>query len=175
MHDELRQAHDTSKAQFGKLAEARGMLDRARVELESLGKLGDMITQEDVIKGAGKLVAAGLSPMALAKLLSDMPEKSEPLAAWVQGHAQQLAAREAQLDPVLAQARHGLGVTAMRSLLVHQLVPQGQGPGQMPAGAGVSPAAGANPLSPGPSPSLAQTPGLAPSLADASAPGVPNV
>ena len=63
----LADAHQTAKSQFNKLAEARSMLDKTRVELETLTKLGDIVTSEDVIKGAGKLVAEGLSPVAMAK------------------------------------------------------------------------------------------------------------
>lgn len=120
----LMDAHDIAKAQFGKLAEARTILDRARVELTNLAKLGDMVTPEDVIKGAGKLVGAGMSPMALAKLMSDMPDQGPQLQAWLQTHATQLAAREAQLEPVLSHARHQLGVTALRALAAHSLMPQ---------------------------------------------------
>lgn len=119
----LAEAHATAKAQFGKLAEARSMLDQAKTQLGDLTRLGDMITPEDVIKAAGRLVASGLSPMAMAKLLSDMPEKGDQLQAWLGQHVQDLAQREQQLDPVLEQMRHSLGVAAMRSLVGHSLLP----------------------------------------------------
>lgn len=109
------------KAQFTKLAEARSMLDKVRVELTSLDKLGDLVTSEDVIRGAGKLVAAGLSPMAMAKLLSDLPEQGPAINSWLASHAQAVAQREQQLDPVLAEARHQLGVSALRALAGHHV------------------------------------------------------
>lgn len=109
------------KAQFTKLAEARSMLDKVRVELTSLDKLGDLVTSEDVIRGAGKLVAAGLSPMAMAKLLSDLPEQGPAINAWLASHAQAVGQREQQLDPVLAEARHQLGVSALRALAGHHV------------------------------------------------------
>ncbi len=122
MLQQLVDDHDRVKGQFDKLVEARRTLDAARVELTSLTKLGDLVTPEDVIKGAGKLVATGLSPMALAKLLSDMPEKGEELQAWLVGHIQGLEAREQQLEPVLGAARHQLGVAAMRTIIGHSMV-----------------------------------------------------
>lgn len=152
MFDQLAEAHSAVKAQFEKLAGARTMLDKARAELTSLTKLGDLVTQEDVIKGAGKLVAAGLSPMAVAKLLSDMPEKGAELTAWLTQHAAGLAAREQQLDPVLAQGRHALGVAAMKTLVGHHI--QQTGPSPAPA------ASGSNPLLP--SSTLVEQPTAAP-------------
>lgn len=138
----LTEAHAAAKAQFDKLAEARGLLDKARAELTDLGKLGDMVTSEDVIKGAGKLVAAGASPLALAKLLSDMPTEGPQLQAWLAQHSTALAQQEAQLQPVLEAARHQLGVTGMRVLTAHSLMPQLAPAPQQPS------AAAANPLMP---------------------------
>lgn len=117
----LLDAHSTAKVQFEKLAESRSLLDKVRVEMTSLDKLGDLVTEEDVIKGAGKLVAAGLSPLALAKLMSDLPDKGPAINSWLATHAATIAQREQQLDPVLEQARHQLGVSAMRVLAGHHL------------------------------------------------------
>lgn len=138
LHAEFERAH----AVFGKLAEARSTLDKAREGLTSLRKLGDLVTQDDVIKEAGKLVAHGLSPMAMAKMLSDMPEKGEELQAWLVQHAAGLAQREAQLEPVLAGARHEMGVTALRALFGHEAASSMQ-----PTGSQV-PVPGPNPLTP---------------------------
>lgn len=153
MLQQLSDDHDRARGQFDKLAEARRTLDAARAELTSLTKLGDLVTPEDVIKGAGKLVAGGLSPMALAKLLSDMPEKGEELQAWLIGHVQGLEQREAQLEPVLGAARHQLGVAAMRALIGHS-VAGGQQPalaGPALAGPQQQPSAAPNPLQGAPS------------------------
>lgn len=115
----LKEAHETASAQFGKLSQAGAMLDQARVQLTSLTRLGDMVMPEDVIKAAGRLVAAGLSPLAMAKLLSDMPSDGPQLQSWLGEHVAQITQREQQLAPVLAAARHDLGVSAMRSLMGH--------------------------------------------------------
>src|ERR1700733_493095 len=116
MRSQLAAAHSAARAKFEKLAGARQMLDKARVELTKLAELGDLVTSEDVIKGAGKLVGEGLSPMAMAKMLSDMPEGGPQLSGWLGQQSQMLAAREAQLQPVLDSARHQMGVAAMRGL-----------------------------------------------------------
>ena len=147
MRQQLLDAHDRAKAQFDKLADARSMLDKVRVELTSLDKLGDLVTSEDVIKGAGKLVAAGLSPLAVAKLLSDMPEKGPAINGWLVQHATQVAGRETQLEPVLAAARHQMGVAGMRSL-IGQHVEQSLGEQQTQTAAAPFTAAASNSLIP---------------------------
>lgn len=138
--DGLSEQHSQNKAKFNKLADAKKMLDKVRVELTGLARLGDVVTQDDVIKSAAKLVTGGLAPAAVAGLLADMPENSQALQGWVQGHVQEVSQREAQLAPVLASARHQMGVSALRVLAGHHLIPQ-QG---QPAQAAPQPAA--NPL-----------------------------
>lgn len=139
----LKETHETASAQFGKLSQAGAMLDQARQQLTSLTRLGDMVTSEDVIKAAGRLVAAGLSPMAMAKLLSDMPSEGPQLQNWLGEHVAQISQREAQLAPVLAAARHDLGVSAMRSLMGHSAgLPEQGSPGASLGPASAGPAGG---------------------------------
>jgi len=139
----LTDAHDTSKATFNKLAESRSLLDKVRVEMTTLSKLGYLVTEEDVIKGAGKLVAAGLSPMALAKLMSDLPDNGPGIGAWLSSHASAIATREAQLTPVLEAARHSLSVSAMRVLAGHHLGGPDQSEATTPISNALAPTAAA--------------------------------
>lgn len=151
VHDVLHEQHDQIKAQFGKLETADRMLQDTRAELSRLGDLGDLVTPEDVIKGAGNLVAKGGSPMEIAKLLSDLPESGPQIQAWLAGHEQVLAQHEAVLQPVLQAGRHALGVSAMRVLTGHAMQPPNVPGGPSPASAEQAPvgpeSAPGNPLS----------------------------
>lgn len=117
--DQLGMAHDQAKAQFAKLTEQYAMVGKVGNELEQLAKLGDMITTDDVVKGAGKLVAHGYSAMQLASLLSDMPDGGPAIASWVQQHAQITKQSEQQLGNAIKQARSQLGSIGLQSLTQH--------------------------------------------------------
>jgi len=105
------------RAQYDKLKRARQTLDVARSGLEHLTELGDMVSPEDVIKEAGKLVAHGLAPQAMAGLLADIPTGGGlQLAEWVKEHLEGVSQREAQLQPVLDTFRHRMGVQALMGL-----------------------------------------------------------
>lgn len=141
-------AHGQARGQFDALAKAKGTLDKIRAELTQLASLGDSVTEEDVIKSAGKLVAHGIAPVAMAGVLSGMPPSGgQALAGWVQQQAQAMEAKEAQLVPMLETARHGLGVMAMHSLVAHAAEAR-QAPGPLPSGP-------TNPLMPGGLPAAA--------------------
>jgi hypothetical protein len=133
LHDAMTTQHDQARARFEQLAASRDTLDKVRGELGTLSDLGDTVTPEDVIKGAGKLVAHGLSPSAMAQLLAQMPDGGgEALQGWLAQHQADLGQREAQLEPLLAQARHEMGLAGLRLVAAHlhpQLAPQPpQGP-----------------------------------------------
>lgn len=102
---------------YDRLREARGRMDTIQNVLGGLVKMGDMVTQEDVIKAASKIVAAGVSPEGMASMLADMPEKSELIAPWLAQHAEQINAKEQQLDEVMGTVQHHMGVQAMRQLM----------------------------------------------------------
>lgn len=102
---------------YDKLSEADSKLKIARSGIDSLVKMGDTVSVEDVVKVAGKLVAKGLDPGAMASLLSEMPEKTELLVAWLEQHDKQLASREADLERVQLVVRHQLGVEGLRTLM----------------------------------------------------------
>lgn len=106
------------RRQYEQLQNAQKTLEMVRRELSTLEALGDMVTPEDVIKGAGKLVAGGLSPRAMSGLLADMPHSGGvALQGWLSQHSEQLAQREAQLEPMMAVARHVIGVGALHQLM----------------------------------------------------------
>lgn len=105
-------------SKYQKLMQAGETLSSVRVGLDKLSTLADTITQEDVIKEAGVLVAKGLTPTSVAGLLADMPENSEQLAQWVAKHDQDVTQREAQLEQVTNGIRHQLGVQAIHGLML---------------------------------------------------------
>jgi hypothetical protein len=113
--------HDQVKAQYQQVGEALGRLDAVKNGLANLAKLGDMVTSDDVVKEAGKLVAAGLDPKALASLMSEMPARGQALALWLSQHATGAAAREAQLVPVLQSLRYSMGQNALHLLAADHL------------------------------------------------------
>lgn len=114
-------------ARYEKLAEADKRLKSVREELDRLLRLGDMISEDDVVEAGAGLVAAGLTAPAVAGLLADMPETPAALQSWVQQHDQQVKAREAQLDQVLTLARHELALTGFKSLAGRAMMQGGGG------------------------------------------------
>lgn len=140
----LDQFHGELSAQSGKLGEAAKTLEKVRGVLGKLASQGDAVTAEDVIEGAGQLVAHGLSPMAMASLLADMPEGGQALQGWVQEHLQGLQQREQQLQQVQGQVRHQQSQAAL-----HLLARDHVGAAQSAMGGVPSPGP-ANDLTPGP-------------------------
>jgi len=117
-------AHDVASARLDKLDAAGALLGKVRAELDSLVKMGDTVSQDDVIKSSGKLVAAGLAPMAVAGLLADMPSGTggEALQSWVRQHDMQVQQREQQLQQVHAQARHQAAIAGFQLLAGHSVL-----------------------------------------------------
>lgn len=132
--------HDMTKTKYDKLAEAKAMLEKVKKELLPLTKMGDLVSQDDVIKAAGKLVGHGLGASAVAGILADMPADGQALAAWVAQHVVGIQQREQQLGPLLTSTQHELGVHALQLLAAHSIHGQAEAPGALPA-----PAPGAEP------------------------------
>ena len=87
LQSRLLAAHSQARGAFDKTGEFMGRADRAREVMTSLASLGDTITQEDVIKGAGKLVAGGESAVFdLRDLFKTMREHALAIgkAGWTQ-------------------------------------------------------------------------------------------
>lgn len=115
------QAHANASGQLAKLTQAKRNIANIRGEMETLTKLGDSVTPEDVIKGAGMVVGKGGDPMQLAGLLADMPQGGEALQGWLQQHDQQMTQNEQQVDQLLAQARHSAGSAALHVLAMDHI------------------------------------------------------
>ena len=110
------QAHQQTAAQWGKLKEANARITTARGTLDSLVKLGDTVTQEDVVKGAGRLIGAGMGAEAVAGLLSEMPPDGEALQGWVMQQDQGLRQREQQLAQAKQLVGFKMGASALQVL-----------------------------------------------------------
>jgi hypothetical protein len=118
---------EQAKARYAQTSEAGKRTQNALGEVQQLQALGDTVTPENVIQGAGKLVAAGESPQQMAALLADMPQGSgEVLQGWLAQHAQQLQAALAQLKPYHKDAAHQLGVNALHGLIAHSMINRGR-------------------------------------------------
>ena len=138
----LEAQHDQAKAQFGKIGEVNKNFETVRRGLDSLVKLGDAITSDDVIEEIGKLVAQGLSPEPLIAMMAGdpqngvppMPESGQALAAWVQSHEQQFVQHERQLGQIHSMAQQRLGLSAAKVLVAHHIADKVRG------GAGATPA-----------------------------------
>ncbi len=123
--DPLHAAHDQAKAQFKQVSQVGGLLKATRQELDQLVALGDSVTAEDVIKGAGSLISAGADPHSITAMLanpqSPMPSGGEALAGWVAQQDQMVKQKEAQFAPANQLAQHKLGVAALHVLAGHHM------------------------------------------------------
>lgn len=141
--DPIQDWHDSAKARFDKVKEAQGHLQSLRTELDSLIKLGDFVEPDDVVKSAATLVGKGFHPQELATILSDMPmESGEILQQWILTHDRQVAALEAQVEPVLSGVRHQLATSALHVLMRNHLQQGAQAAPADASGLGMTPPAG---------------------------------
>lgn len=114
-------AHGAAAAQLSGLQKARAMTDHLRGELSKLTALGDNVTPEDVIKGAGVIVGKGGDPMALANLMADMPMGGQAINGWLQQHVATLDVNEKKLDGAITAARHQAGVAALHHIAMRHI------------------------------------------------------
>lgn len=121
---------DQAQARLKVADKAAKHLGIIKGELEKLVMMGDTVTQEDVVEGAGRLVAQGLPELEIAGLLADMPENSQALQAWVAGHLQGVVMNEAKLGPAHGLARHETGMAALRLITAHAVTPTMESPAQ---------------------------------------------
>lgn len=110
-------ALSAAESLFDDLSMRKGLLDKIMKGLVGLVEKGDTVGQEDVTKVAGKLVAGGLKPQAMASLLAQMPTQPEMLAKWVGNLAQMAQAREVELNQQLTLARHNMMTKALGTLI----------------------------------------------------------
>lgn len=126
-------AHRKMSAAYDKVTESKSQLGHVRKEIDKLVDLGDLVSEDDVIKSAGRLVGHGLGSETLAEILSTMPaNKGQSLAAWVQNLDKQVGEREFQLEHIHNGMRHALGQSGMRVLAAEHLANQPQPEQQQP-------------------------------------------
>lgn len=113
----LGQVQAVHMEQWGKLQEAHARLSAVRGVMDQLTGMGDMVTPEDVVKGAGNLVAAGMSAPAIAGLLADMPEQPQALQEWLKQQDAGVRQREAELEQAKAGVGHALAVSSLKLLM----------------------------------------------------------
>jgi uncharacterized coiled-coil protein SlyX len=125
------------QAKYSKLSSARDLLDAVQEQMDGLASKYDTVSPEDVVTSAGKLVAAGLAPEAMAGMLADMPDNSQALQDWVAQHQKDVAQRSEQLDAMLGETRHQMGVVGLRQLMNKpgEVPPEAPAPQMGPLGA----------------------------------------
>lgn len=150
--DESRKAvaqwHSRNRAMYEETGKALKQLDHIRKGLERLADKQDVVTMEDVVEEAGKLVAHGIDPVALAGILADAPQEGggEALGGWVATHAQTAAQGEQAMIVQHNIAKHDMGVSAIHMLMASENAngmmgqmpqpPQQNGNGLLPTGNG---------------------------------------
>lgn len=157
----MEQQHLQSRAQLSKLEEVAARQRVVREQMNHLKTLGDLISEDDVVSSASKIVAAGVPPMAMASLLADMPSGAEALKEWVVGQEAAFAQKEAQMNQVMGMVRHNTGLAALRLLAAESfgnMLPPGAPPSAnplMPEGPGLSaPTPAGSSLAPDASPNM---------------------
>jgi len=112
-----------SKAMYDQTGKAIRQVDAIRKELEKLADKQDMVTMEDVIAAAGRLVGHGLDPLALAGILADAPQDGggAALGGWVQSHAQAAMEGEQKLLALHDSNAHEMGVAAAHVMMVNEM------------------------------------------------------
>ena len=124
-----------NKAVYEKVRTASQQVMHLRSGLDKLLQLGDMVTPEDVMDEAGKVVARGIAPQDMASLLSTMPTLGgQQLQGWLAIHDATLRDHEAQLQSAVDLARHRTSVSALHAMAAHAV----QVPGA-PKGGGFGP------------------------------------
>lgn len=146
MLDRLHEARSAARQRFDKIVQIQDQLQLAGRELSQLLSLGDLLSPDDVIKTSANLVGGGIGSHVVAAWLSEMPQTTgDPLMAWVAQHVGEMQQGFQALIPMREQARHELGLSAMRALAGHHMgVPETtDGGGQPPSS---SPGPSSNPL-----------------------------
>lgn len=163
----LDEQHSAAAAKLAKVDEVAARARAARQQFDHLMALGDLVEEDDLVSAAGRVIAAGGDPIAIASLLADAPQgSSQALSQWIGQQDQQFKAKEQQLAAAQAVIRHQAGLAALRLLAGHSFG-QTQAPESPAAGpnpmmpSGTVPEAGGLPEAPGASPANALTGGMA--------------
>lgn len=149
-----------SQAKFDMMQKEAKRIGDIRKGLQSLEKLGDAVTSDDVLDEMAELVAHGADPKMFAAIMAGngdlgvgpMPPQGQALAGWLGKISEEvLGPYEAQLRPAVALAGHQLGVAAMHKMV--ELGAKSKGGVATPGGA-AAPPEGAPPPAPQASPLL---------------------
>lgn len=148
----LEDAHAYHKAVHQKISNADRLIKRMREEIDKLVLMGDVVSPEDVVAAAGRVVGHGVPAKEMASLLASMPTQAgQGLAQWVQLQHGQLQQQEAVVAQAKEVALHRMGVSGVRALAASDL--------QNAARAGTSQM---GPLAPGGNQAIASQPQSAP-------------
>lgn len=116
-------AHAYNKAVYNKTLSAGRMIDHLRTEMDKLTDMGDTVTPEDVIAGAGRLVGQGVPARELASILSEMPTQAgQGLAAWVLQNDRLLTQQEALITRQTDMAAHRMAQSALQVIATEHLM-----------------------------------------------------
>lgn len=113
--------HSRNKALYELTSKALRQIDTVRKSLDRLAEKRDVVTMEDIIHEAGKLVGHGIDPAALAGILADAPQEGggEALGAWIAGHADNMMKQEAALMQEHKLIQHNMGISAIHAMMAH--------------------------------------------------------
>jgi hypothetical protein len=151
---------ERSQAAYEAASAAKEKLDAMQHELTQLGKKADVVTGDEVIQAAGRLIAKGLDVTQMASLLADMPSQNgQLLAEWLGSQKAEVDQAQAQFAPVYEVVKHDMGITALR-LMAHNTMPGAPPAAVTPAPA--KPASAPAMASPGPSAGVPASNTLAP-------------
>jgi hypothetical protein len=132
VENHVNDAWQKANVQHKQITDQVKRIDSVRRELERLAELGDTVTVEDVIRGAGTLVGTGFAPTAVAQLLSTMPTTGgQAMQAWVSQQSEKVQALEQQADQKYTDSAIHRGLAGMAVLHVKHIKGPPQAP-QMP-------------------------------------------
>lgn len=131
---------DQVEEAYEQVAGIERKLENIREKLDELLELGLGVSEGDVIKVAGELVAGGIEPEALASILAEMPTQGggEAIAGWLASKNEEVSAQEQEAEALMAQMRQTLGALGMAEL--------NSNPAQPAAPASASPMSSVSPL-----------------------------
>jgi hypothetical protein len=120
--DQIYNEFQHHKAVYEKVRTAVQQTRHLRTGLDKLLTLGDMVTPEDVMQEAGRVVARGIGAREMAVLLSEMPTQGgQQLQQWLAVHDASLRNHEVMAQQALDLTRHRMGVTALQAMAAHSV------------------------------------------------------
>lgn len=134
LQDQIKSHMKRAKAAFDNTGRALKQIDLIRQGLDKLGDKQDMVTMEDIVHEAGKLVSHGIDPIAMAGVLADAPQEGggEALGGWVASHAQMAMQAEQQLIAQHNANAHEMGQAALHDMMLTTMAHQQGAPPPAP-------------------------------------------